>query len=555
MYVRAKSRREQTVRAISMGALVAYPMAFLWASLSTVQALPATPTFPGPSDLLGLVRVAQISRWSSTPFGLQYWTNAADGESLVSVASASQSLQIAVLWSLGRAVDPFLAANIFVLLGWVLTGFATYFLCRAIGVTHSLSILGALLAEMLPALQLASSSWPSFSWSGAAVVPLGLAILGQRESKGWMYIVAAAVTASLALWDPYLYYFALACALAFMCANFRSLKAAALRNRSAVVVSILSVVGMLFPVLAAYTLGSHSETKSVRQAAPVDVSFLEAHGGLLPDYINPPASSPLSLLAPPFVEPGGIEYGGVVVTALAVFGALYAFRRRQPGARVAAVAAALLVAMSLKTMITTPVFAVMSPSVILRFLMPGALYFGRASIVAQLILCALAAYACQLIIGRTAKHALASSLLMTIIALAALDLAPFSKWALSDVAATYHPLLQPRIQGSVLFAPNTLEGRSWLQQAYVGQPMYNSLYNDSRYDLLRSLAGDPNVLACTLRANGVTDVLSWADEGQGQDGVQTGLKAPAFQVLATASVPGYGREIRLIRFGVRCASS
>ena len=110
------------------------------------------------TDLDGAARMAYLLSDMSAPWANTHYVSSPTGASVWRFQSATQGIQILFLWVMSQLVQPMLAANLLVLLGWISTGTATYLIARHFGCRRLVAVFCAL-AVLFPLLSQIQAAW------------------------------------------------------------------------------------------------------------------------------------------------------------------------------------------------------------------------------------------------------------------------------------------------------------------------------------------------------------------------------------------------------------
>jgi hypothetical protein len=214
-------------RRLSIGVtLLWFPLLYMWpvlapGSTSHLRSPRADPNQL--TDLDGAIWFARALRNMPFPWSESVMTAAPTGESIWRWQTMTQALQVVSLWGFTRVLEPAHAVNVFVLLGWIVTGIAGYLLARSVGAGVFIALGAGVLCQMLPSIPTMASNFTSYVYVGVPLLVLTAAITVMTDPS-WMRIAILATSlAFTAFFDPYWLFFSLAIVAMAAAVNARTL--------------------------------------------------------------------------------------------------------------------------------------------------------------------------------------------------------------------------------------------------------------------------------------------------------------------------------------------
>jgi hypothetical protein len=523
------------------------------------------PNSNGGSDILGGVRMAQVMQYMDGITVNSLWTAYPDGENLWHIQSLTQLFPNMLLGILSQFFDAFTAVNLLIVIAWAFTGIASVILLRMLGAGFITALIGGALIQAQPSMQFAATSVISLLFLGFPILICAIMFKVARVSDAKPINCALLVLIISAFTDGYIYY------LGYVCFSTMLISIAiAGRAKSFTDIGVLLTrltTGAL-PIIAAY-LVSYVQTPNQdlsRVLTPPSLEILN-NNGLIPfDYVRPHAESSRigiscgSLCTEPEYRLSVSNFG--LIFSLALMFALFWVTLRKMwiyDLTVLTLVTMIIFLLSLKMTFVVGGFTLFNPSFLFVPLFPGALYLDRFGVLA----CTLCIVILLSIFSRavfTTAHKTVLYMVVFIVTSANLiDQNPFGTREMSVEYKSYEQInnvLSLDNSNAVIFSPYTFHGRRWLQQAYISLPMGNSLFNPSLNALpeLTDLSSASSV-ACTLRANGITHLISESGSNQGADNPYKVLVKDSrfFALRASSEVPAYeSGTTQLDTYEIRC---
>jgi len=495
----------------------------------------------GLTDVDGGIQLAQVMKSLRFPWSTNFYTDFPTGASIWRAQNFSQGIMIVFLWLATRVMSAPLSLSVFVLLGWVATGYVAYLLAMKYGVQRTESIFCGIAVQFLPFFRTNAGHYVTYVW---IAVPLLLVLLLTNFTRAPNRKTAVPVLAVLlltAFFDGYWFYFSLFICLVFFCSflgrigvHFRSLS---LEKRfTHYCVPILFVVTS-YALFLQWITEVGSESSSSRPIAIPSLEIISRSAGKLTDYVIRPWSFQLGGNAP-MIRP--IGYVGIVIASLAFFAMVKCVYKKRNRTLVATT-------IGLMTLTVAPELQIFSitiplPSGLIRYFTPGLQYPARAALIVECLLVVFAALGISELRKCLGTNKLANSSFLLIVFLAAsLDLNPLSNRVFSAEYEKYvniREILDKDPTAVVMAAPENKVFRSWHEQWFMEIPFGNSMYDSQVFrDFDKQAANGEASLAAYLNKNGINYLYTFANADIQEFGFP--LSGPRFRKLATVSSFGY----------------
>jgi len=517
--------------------LMTYPTAFMAPLFTSRQ---NSHLGRGLTDIDGAIHFATILEHMKYPWSLNQWTDFIDGASFWRLQNFSQLLPIGYLWTATRFISPPLTISLFILIGWVMTGFVVFLICRKLDFNSNAALLIAVMVQMLPILRTNAANYTNYVWIGVPLFSIYLLIEVLEKPTGMNWLKAALTTIATAFFDVYWFYFVLvACALCiFMLrkdiwSRFRSVGTF---FKLSVTVAVISSGWAIIRVFMAIT-GSQGEMKLSRPIAIAELRIIKTQATNLMDYVNRPWSGLL----------GGerninlpVGYIGLFIAFLAICGIVLTAKKKK--LRFIALLSFIYILLTLQPEVEVFRRTLPLPSGLFRYVSPGVQYPTRAGMIAVVLIAVMAAIGIteilkRLTISRSLKVA-ATSLLFVIVAI---DLNPFADRVFANEYDQYSAMrkeLQRDPKAVVLALPLDKVMRSWHEQWILGVPFVNSMYSSEiGIKIDKQLSGGPGSFAAFLNNSGIDYLYTYDSGSLGRLGFS--LHDPRFKKISTVSTYGY----------------
>jgi hypothetical protein len=415
--------------------LVVYPLWFMWPTL-----LPGTGSMMQYSHILdssGTVSIVQALDRMQFPWSVNVMSNAPIGESFWGLSRMVQSIQWLVLWSLTRFCSPILAVNLFIFIGWVLTGVSIFVLSRYLKLSMISATTCGVLAQMLPWVREKAMTHVAYVYLCIPIFAILLLFKVQSTPNRVNFSKLFIYLSFTAFFDLYWFYINVVITFVFVVFSsnlllFSFSKLSMIKR----VAYLLTFSSLVIAMIQLYQYLLDRTSSGVGLNRPFSVasnSFIDIYNGSLLRFIYPTMGHLLSetgLINPPMFAEDYVIYGGIGLVCMA-FCAI-AFRSKIPESNrqklffifgIAATCALLTV----PTQIATPFGVVPGPAHYLKFLTPGMRVFSRFGLVTEILICVMAGFTIDLIrnlrVTPTWKYSVAGVLLVASI----LDLNPVSR--------------------------------------------------------------------------------------------------------------------------------
>jgi hypothetical protein len=523
------------------------------------------PNSNGGSDILGGVRMAQVMQYMDGITFNSLWTAYPGGENLWPIQSLTQLFPNILLGILSQFFDAFTAVNLLIIAAWAFTGIASVILLRILGAGFITALIGGVLIQAQPSMQFAATSVISLLFLGFPILICAIMLKVTRVSDAKHINYALFILTISAFTDGYIYYFGYVCFSTMLISIAITSEAKSITDVGPFLTKLTT--GAL-PIIAAY-LVSYVQTSNQelsRVLAPPSLEILN-NNGLIPfDYVSPHAESPRvgiscgSLCTEPTYRLSVSNFG--IIFSLALIFALFwvTFRKMWTyKLTVLTLVTIIIFLLSLKMTFVVGGFTLFNPSFLFVPLFPGALYLDRFGVLACTLSIVILISIFSRSISSTAHKKVLYMVVFVVTSANLIDQNPFGTREMSVEYKSYEQItnvLSFDNSNAVIFSPYTFHGRRWLQQGYISLPMGNSLFNPSLNALpeLTDLSNAKSV-ACVLRANGITHLISESGSNQGADNPYKVLVKDSrfFALRASSEVPAYeSGTTQLDTYEIRC---
>lgn len=477
------------------------------------------------TDMDGAIWLARALRSMPLPWSESVVTAVPTGESIWRWQAVTQALQVVSLWGLTRVLEPTLAVNTFVLLGWIVTGVAGYVLARSLGADTVTALSAGVLCQMLPSMPTMASNYTSYVYVGVPLLVLAAVIRVMTEPSWRRVATLAASLALTAFFDPYWLFFALAMVLAAAATNARTIQS--WRREQPPVAQVLLLLSLALPVVLVG--GVVAIDRRVRTGSrPLEVADT--------NLIKAGLRSPVDWFQWSY---GGV---GILIPILAVAYAVIICSRRDDRRLITAVVVGVMfTVLSTRTTLSLGVFEIGSLAEYARFGMPGVRFFQRAALIAEAVLCVLAVLAVR-DLSRRADSGFARKLIgATAFVLLVVTLAPWHGRAVFRPApafAAVREILAEVDHAVVATVPADRVGRSWFELSLLDVASVNGLSDlEGAQTVERAASQGAGALAAHLASKGVTHLL--AVDGTAGLPLSFALEPPRFISRMTFPVSGF----------------
>jgi hypothetical protein len=415
--------------------LVIYPLWFMWPTI-----LPGTGSMMQYSHILdtsGTVAIVQALDRMQFPWSVNVMANAPIGESFWGLSRMVQSIQWLVLWSLTRFCSAILAVNLFIFIGWVLTGVSIFVLSRYLKLSILSATICGVLVQMLPWVREKAMTHVAYVYLCVPIFAILLLFKVQSTpnrvnfSKLFGYLVLTA------FFDLYWFYINIVITFVFLLFSSKLLISAFSKLSSVKKITCLATIpSLVLAMIQLYQYLLDRTSSSVSSNRPFSVasnSFIDIYNGSLLRYINPTTGHLLvekGLINPPKFSEDFVIYGGAVTVCLAfcaiAFRSMIPLFDRRKLFLVFAVAATCAL-LTVPTQLTTPFGVFPGPAHFLKFLTPGMRVFSRFGLVTEILICVMAGFAIDLVRKIRVIPAIKYSAVGILLVTSVLDLNPVSR--------------------------------------------------------------------------------------------------------------------------------
>ena len=424
----------------------------------------------GLTDVDGGIQLAQVLKSLRFPWSTNFYTDFPTGASIWRTQNFSQGIMIVFLWLATRIMSAPLALTLFVLLGWVITGYIAYLLAMKYGVQRIEAIFCGVAVQFLPFFRTNAGHYITYVW---IAVPLLLVLLltnFARNPNRKSAIPVVAVLLLTAFFDGYWFYFSLFICVIFIFSflgrirdHFNSLS---LKNRCIYYCAPVLFATLGYSLFLRWIVNAGSEMSSSRPISIPSIDMIRRSAGKLTDYVTRPWSFQLGSDAP-MNRP--IGYVGIVIAGLALFAMAWCLYKKRNRTLVATT-------IGLMTLTIAPELQIFSttiplPSGLIRYYTPGLQYPVRAALIVECLLVIFAALGISELRKYLGTNKLANSSFLLIVFLAALlDLNPLSNRVFSaeyEKYANIREILDKDPTAAVMAAPENKVFRSWHEQWFM----------------------------------------------------------------------------------------
>lgn len=494
----------------------------------------------GLTDIDGAIHFATILQHMKYPWSINQFTDFIDGASFWRFQNFSQLLPISYLWGTTKLISPPIAISLFILVGWLTTGYIVFLISRKLGFSNNAALAIAVLVQMLPILRTNAANYTNYVWICVplSVIYLLMKVLEKPTASNWLKVVLS--TTVIAFFDIYWFYFALlACALCIIILR-RDVWSKFCRSGTLVKLSVIfaTISTILTAIKALMTVTGPQEVAGLsRPVSVTELRTIELQAANLMDYLNRPWSGLL----------GGerninlpVGYTGLLITVFAICGIVLTAKSKKLRFISLLSLGYILLTLQPELEIFSRTFPL--PSGLYRYISPGLQYPTRAGMIAVVLLTVMAAVGLFEITKRlkTSKmiKVVATCLLLAIVVI---DLNPFADRVFSSEYERYAAAreeLQRDPKAAVLALPLDKFMRSWHEQWMLGVPFANSMYDrEIGRTIDKQLSGGPGSFAAFLNKSGINYLYTYDLGSFSMLGFN--LREPRFKKITTMSTYGY----------------
>lgn len=459
--------------------------------LSNPGQLPSASTV---TDLDGAARLAYLLSDMGTPWSATHLISSPTGSSIWRLESLTQLIQVLFLWLASQFAQPMLAVNLFVLLGWILTGLATYLIARHFSCSAPLALVLVVVVQLAPSMRFMAANFTSYVFVAVPLLMIYAAIKFFQELRWSKFFILVLSLFFTGIFDPYWFLFSvLNCAVIGVFYLVRELVYEKSKRS-------IGFLGALVGLFGAFCIAVRVLSTQVADSA-LDRSIAVA------------SESDVENSVMNFVHWTSSDYTGTgyFLPLFFLLSLLLILVIRKSSVAILFVVALIMIMLSSR--ITIPVLhtdLVLAQQI--RHIMPGVRFFDRAALIAlPLVLIA---------IGKTLQDVgerLPWRRLAPFIAPVVLLVSVFTYPSITrpDSTRSYEDWSEIREQLSldkgqrVLALPFTRRGRDWIEQASFQKPLVNDFVETvNNQQVILHASNGPGALAAYLASIGVSHVFS-----------------------------------------------
>jgi hypothetical protein len=476
------------------------------------------------TDLDGAARMAYLLSDMSTPWAHTSFISSPSGAGIWRFQSMSQMIQIVFLWIISHVVQPMLAANLLVLVGWIATGVATFAIARNVGCRRSIAVSCAVAVQMVPFLRFMAANFTSYVNVGLPLFCLIAAIkFSQTPSKKNTALLILSLLAT-SFFDPYWILLAVfGCTIViFTQTTSNAIRARSMRS-AFMPVLVLGVYASVSAGLrfVASILGQGSMGRSVVVASRDDV------GNSVLNWTNWTQS----------------VYTGVGWLVLALFALSLVLLPWIKQRNLAVLTIVALVFISVASKISVPLTNIeVMPAVWLRHALPGVRFFDRVALIAIPLVIVVVAKTLEEVSSRFRLPTIAYFVISLLVIMLPLS---YPNMKVPNVTKSYddwsgiRSALDMVPDAKVLALPFERRGRDWIEQASFRAPLVNDfVHRVNNQTVVHQASNGQNAFVAYLESIGVTHVLSIDDELS--KFLDYKLMKPRFVPVASMVLNGFG---------------
>jgi hypothetical protein len=490
------------------------------------------------TDLDGAARMAYLLSDMSTPWAHTSFISSPSGAGIWRFQSMSQMIQIVFLWIISQVVQPMLAANLLVLVGWIATGVATFAIARNVGCRRSIAVSCAVAVQMVPFLRFMAANFTSYVNVGLPLLCLIAALkFSQTPSKKNIVLLILSLLAT-SFFDPYWLLLAVfGCTIVvFIQTSSNAIRARSMRS-AFIPVLVLGAYASLSSGLrfAASILGQGSMGRSVVVASRDDV------GNSVLNWTSWTQSA----------------YTGVGWLVLALFALSLVLLPWIKQRNLAVLTIVALVFISVASKISVPLTNIeVMPAVWLRHALPGVRFFDRVALIAIPLVIVVVAKTLEEVSSRFRLPTIAYFVISLLVIMLPLS---YPNMKVPNVTKSYddwsgiRSALDMVPDAKVLALPFERRGRDWIEQASFRAPLVNDLvHRVNNQTVVHQASNGPNAFVAYLESIGVTHVLSIDDELS--KFLDYKLMKPRFVPVASMVLNGFGEGRDFVLTAYRVAA-
>ena len=430
--------RPQRFSAFSVEKITPLVPLFVYPSLFMLPALnPFNETMmggEGNTDLhFGMWNFQMLEKMPA-PWSINSFINAPDGETFWKLSTIVNGLFWLFAWLQTRIITPMLALNITIWVGWVLSGFAAYFLAKHIGASKFGSIFSGLAVQFLPWLREKVLTHFEYTYFCIPLICTLLALKWVEEPTKKRFFHCCIFLFSVFFISLYWFYMCSFIFIAIVLLQIKSIIFVAKSIKARWIISTCVILSLgVYVIIQIYKYLNRSTINNPIWERPLTIASLsevDLFNKPLNYFVRPPASH---LIFPSSVPVGNgtledtVNYAGLVVIVFALIGVLYASTRQQKF-KLSHIKALSIIAIS-ASLITVPtkqgIFSI--PVVLIRNVMPGVRVFSRFGIITETLICVIAGVGFSVVLTWVAQKKLKLFAGFIFFILLAVDFNPFAR--------------------------------------------------------------------------------------------------------------------------------
>ena len=398
-------------------------------------------------DTSGTVAIAQALQRMKYPWSLNVMSNAPFGESFWSLSRLVQSVQWLALWLLTRFNSAILSVNIFICIGWVLSGISVYILCRFLKLSVMSSVMSGLLVQMLPWVREKVMTHVAYVFICIPVFAIILLLKTKSDPNKSNFIRLFAYVLFTAFFDLYWFYINIFIASIFVLCSYRTILIK-LRGYSFKARIFFTLIPPLIVIVLiwiyGYLLSITSSGNSLHRPFNVATDeFIDLYNGSLLRYVRPTIGHLFiekGLISSPIFSEDYVLYVGVVTLVLAI--GSFVSRNKLPEVerghqKLLALIAIVCALMTIPAQMKTQFGVIPGPVHFLKFLTPGMRVYSRFGLVTESLICVLAGYMLGKFQMLRVRNVFRLFLIAFVIVLSFLDMNPSARRLINTEYAGY----------------------------------------------------------------------------------------------------------------------
>ena len=426
-----KSRFSSSLLVVASMSL--YPIAYMWRAIAEGSRIGS-----GPSDMNGTLIIFQSLRLMDTPWAPTARLSFPNGSEFWEPVNVIHGAPMLMGWVLTRVLEPIQVLNIFIFVGWTLSGLSAYWIARILKMQVLPAVCAGILVQMLPWFAVKVPNHIFYVWYFLPLSAIALALSLRISSEGKLvgFGALAFCLAFTFFTDTYLFVisvFGVGVVVLYMptargtlVAVMRKLSRTSISQRLLIVGALVLLAGVGFSWFGGFLNEFNQVAIASGNPARGVTGFEELikWSGSIKDFVTP--GSDHWLFSGEFHQPGEsdfVTYGGIFPVVLVAF--LFGINHQR--SRSKEVACLFLVALGCMLAALRPfnMFGVqVSVNSIMRYVLPGIRVFARFAVVSQALLVILAVYSATLISSKFSSRKYSVPLLGCLLIGIGADLSP-----------------------------------------------------------------------------------------------------------------------------------